>query len=945
MVNNSERLFKALKVVFWILAGILAVVFIYGQTIGRVPGRIHGVCKELTGTWTYVAPDGTETEFTLPCELDIPNGEPVYQYTTLPDDIADDMYLMQFTGRNTLLKIDDEVRFSLYQDDNPYPGRIVKGSYYLTELSSADCGKILSIERDETRVYTGNTNTIYYGDMLGLMAKVIEINGVTTILAIGLLCISILLIGFGIILRRVYGRKMSILYLGYSMLSIAAWLIFDSNLFQFIFDSIYSDGVLSFLACMIMPFPFMRYLNEIQNRRYEHIYSIIGLVQAIVYVVTVFLHVTDIYSFMETMPYIDVIIGLAVLAMFYSVGKDIVSKSAGQYILIIIGFVIFGVFGIAELVLINIVDQRLGGFFAEIGLYIVVIMAVIHAVQEIVRVDRERADALNASMMKTNFLANMSHELRTPINSISGMNEMILRETTDPTIKEYAGYIQRSGKILLSLINDVLDFSKIEAGKMDISCDPYKTSTLFVDLVELLEERAEQKSLNVHIDVDKTIPSVLDGDEVHIRQVVMNLLSNAVKYTPTGRVSLTISWQPCGNDRKCKLVFTVSDTGIGIRQGDIDRIFNVFERIDERRNRNIQGTGLGLAISKRLVDEMDGELTVSSIYGKGTTFMVTIPQLVVTGAPIGEDWRKKIKSASAGEEYRVSFTAPEARVLAVDDNASNLMIIKQFLKTTGVKLDLVGSGNEALKCMRDTKYDVILLDHMMPEPDGVEVLHRVRKDTTSVNQHTPIIVLTANAIVGSKEEYIKEGFDGYLSKPVDSELLEKIVAKHIDDSKKIRGDEATGAMPVKAVAFDKIDDSVKSDNSIPVKTAETETETVDKTSECRFADCPGMEYSKLLRTMNGDTELADEIIMTAAKEVGAIAGRLHKELEDNDMKKYAVDAHSVKGIMANIYYEELRAHAKEHEFAAKEGRTDYINGDIDKFIAELNEFCRMVQNS
>lgn len=396
-------------------------------------------------------------------------------------------------------------------------------------------------------------------------------------------------------------------------------------------------------------------------------------------------------------------------------------------------------------------------------------------------VEALKAEAANDA--KGEFLAHMSHEIRTPINAVLGMDTMILRESNEPVIKEYAFDIQKAGKTLLAIVNDILDISKIESGKMEIVPVDYDVSSLVNDTVNLIQDKVNTKGLKFNIDIDNTIPCFLHGDDIRIRQVLINLLSNAVKYTEKGEV--TFSVKGTKSDGVCRLHFSVKDTGIGIKSEDIDKLFAEFERIEELRNRNIEGTGLGMAITTKLLDMMGSTLKVESEYGVGSEFYFDIEQPIVNEEPIG-NIAERISQMVDEYIYEVSFIAPDAKILVVDDNPVNLSVFCNLVKETQVNVDTAQSGKSALELIGETKYDIIFLDHMMPDMDGIEVMHNIESDSEHPNQDTPVIVLTANAIVGAKEEYIKAGFDDYLAKPIIPEKLEKLIENYLADDKKLK---------------------------------------------------------------------------------------------------------------------------------------------------------------
>ncbi|MCH5267904.1 MAG: response regulator [Lachnospiraceae bacterium] len=387
--------------------------------------------------------------------------------------------------------------------------------------------------------------------------------------------------------------------------------------------------------------------------------------------------------------------------------------------------------------------------------------------------DKAKRQALEASQAKSQFLANMSHEIRTPINAVLGMNELILRETNEPSVRDYAKNIDSAGRTLLSVINDILDFSKIESGKMTIVPVVYSLSSVINDLYNMIIPRTNEKGLDFVVNVDEAVPDMLLGDEIRIRQIILNLLTNAVKYTEGGTIELRVFRQYQGS--QFLLCVTVKDSGIGIKKEDLTQLFDAFQRFDERRNRTIEGTGLGLNITKHMLDLMDGILQVSSVYGEGSEFTAIIPQEISNPHPIG-DYRKRLQERrERALEDKGIFRAPDAKILAVDDNEMNLKVLSGLLERTGVQLDTAVSGRDCIRKMSNNSYHLLLLDHMMPEMDGIETLQRLKKE--NLVKDIPVIVLTANAVSGAKEEYIKAGFEDYLAKPTSGVELEKILAK------------------------------------------------------------------------------------------------------------------------------------------------------------------------
>lgn len=392
----------------------------------------------------------------------------------------------------------------------------------------------------------------------------------------------------------------------------------------------------------------------------------------------------------------------------------------------------------------------------------------------------EKANQANAA--KSTFLSHMSHEIRTPIHAVLGMDEMILRECQDTNILQYAENIDNAGKTLLSLINDVLDFSKIEEGKMEIIPVEYELHSFFNDLQMMIAERASKKGLTFHMEVDPQLPHILYGDEIRIKECLLNLLTNAVKYTDTGTVTFTCNFQK-KDESHIDLEMRVKDTGKGIKAEDMDYLFVPFQRLEAKKNQHIEGTGLGMSITSRLLEMMGSALKVESTYGKGSEFSFVVEQEVRNHTPIGAFLEKKITAPCNKEAYHALFEAPEAKILIVDDMPVNLLVITNLLKHTKIQCDTARSAKAGLELLAENTYDLVLIDHMMPETDGIEMLHMIQAQEGFADQDTKYIVLTANAISGAREMYLQEGFADYLSKPVESHLLESMLQQYIPKEK------------------------------------------------------------------------------------------------------------------------------------------------------------------
>ena len=519
--------------------------------------------------------------------------------------------------------------------------------------------------------------------------------------------------------------------------------------------------------------------------------------------------------------------------------------------------------------------------------------------------ERAKEIAQEANRAKSDFLASMSHEIRTPINAVLGMDEMILRESTDSKILEYASDIKQAGSMLLSLINDILDFSKIESGKMDMIPVDYDLGILLSDTIDMIRSRAGEKKLQLELNIEPDTPVHLQGDEVRIRQILTNILTNAVKYTPEGKVILTVSGEKVSAGT-VRLYVSVKDTGIGIKEEDIGRLFDSFQRVDESRNRNIEGTGLGLSITMRLLNLMGSRLEVESTYGEGSDFYFYLEQRQLDDEVIGEDIRKyygneKSKmSISTGQFY-----APDAKILVVDDNEMNLKVFLGLLKNHGMQIDTEMSGKECLARMEKHAYHMIFMDHLMPEMDGVETLRQIRELKTNQSKDAVIIILTANTVSGAREMFLEEGFADYLSKPIIAVKLEKMIQKYLPAELLLRNDLGQKEeIPVESGDHDK---GAQSENGL-------------------------VDWKKGKLLCMEDEEFYREMLQTFLDSHSDI--QLTRYYEESDFENYRIKVHAMKSNLANIGAVSVSEMAKQLELALKkDNNVSYVQEHHDEFMA------------
>lgn len=765
----------------WILGSMMIAAFVFffiGEAV-LSPENLEdiGVHMIYDGEWVQVMDDGTKEEIKVPGECVTEQGEWVAIETVLPEDIRDISFVIRSMQQDFKIYVGDELRKEYSTIDTQPFGKTSTIAYVFFEVYEEDGGKTLRIEFMSDSSYAGYVSEVHMGDRVALWQNILKTYAPSLILAMFMLLLGISVSVLSIIFRFVYKTEVELLHLGNGIILASSWMIAESRLRQFIMPNSTMAVYLGFFMIMLLPYPIASYMNMVQKYRYRKVYLMVSVAVVINCVLGTTLQMLQIKDFFETMLISHIIIGCLIIIMMITIIMDVIRGYVKEYRIIAFGFVALMMGGIGEIVMVYINSSQYNGIPLCLGLVVFLITAGMRSAKEIRMVNQERNMALALSESKSQFLANISHEIRTPINTIMGMNEMILRESNEDATREYADNIQRAGEMLLELVNDVLDLSKIEAGKLQIVEADYSTAAMLKNVISGIEIQAKQKQLAVKTDIDETLPVMLNGDEVRIKQILNNLLSNAVKYTEDGAVTLTA--KGIRKETGFYLHMEVSDTGIGISADDIEHLFDSFVRLDLKKNQRIEGSGLGLNITKQLVENMGGSITVTSEVGKGSCFAVEIPQTIIDETAMGSLESEKVYLSKEDESQKKILKAPNAKVLVVDDNKMNLKVIGNLLKRTEMQVDFADSGNQCLEMTKEKKYDIVLMDHMMPEPDGVETLHLLRADKDNMNNNTPVIVLTANAVGNVEAKYIEEGFDGYLSKPIDVEKMENILGKYV----------------------------------------------------------------------------------------------------------------------------------------------------------------------
>lgn len=957
---------KVLKKTVWLVIAIQIILVIYAVTTFHVDDMtlVKGAVSDFNTGWTVYREDGTHTAVDCLPYTDTSDAyETVVMENTIPKEFAGLTMRFLTADKQFRVFVDGEEIYQFGMHDVRSFGHTAGSVMNFVDIPQKfDVGKIRIEMSSPYQNYATYINTIEVGRRDIVILRMIA-SSMSKMACNMVILFAALILGAGGILCVVSKRQTGgLAYL--SPFCFVSFLYFsiETKVLNVIYGNQTLYSILVFMCLMLLPVLLQLYIERTLEGIHKKISGALILVCILNALLQMLFQVLDVADFMEMSVFSHMLIFAATVSgmvmyidrlrkdrekswesilnaaamVFVCVGTT-VDLVRGQVIKVgdlamcsRIGFTAFGI------IMVYIHIMRISKMFAEdaenAAIRLQYEMEKVEERNQMLVLAREEAEeakqeAQEASRAKSSFLANISHEIRTPINAVLGMDTMILRESHEENVREYANDIQSAGQNLLSLINDILDFSKIESGKMEIKPVNYELASLLGDCYNMIQVRAKDKGLFFRMENSTSIPHLLYGDEVRVRQIIINLLTNAVKYTEKGEVVLSANWVKT-DEENIRLIVAVRDTGMGIKYEDQQKLFDSFQRLDVERNRNIEGTGLGLSITKQLIEMMNGTISLESSYGRGSTFTVEIPQRARSFEPIGDFQARIQERAEFGETYQSSFQAPDARILVVDDVPMNLKVLRELLKSTHIQIDTAESGKECLRDITLKKYHMIFLDHMMPEMDGIETLKNMKWVAENKNTDTPVIMLTANAIIGARDEYFSAGFDDYLAKPVKETELEQMIRKYLPKEliilpeEEVKPDEDDGGFDMRTL-FQK-----------PLIKPQTQQRSLMQRLD--FIDArAGVSYCA------GSEAIYREVLQSYA------LGKLREEIVDyyakEDWRNYGVKVHALKSTSLGIGAVELSEFAKELENAARNGNIAFVKAQHENILKEYDELLEKLR--
>ena len=776
MKNTSKFIYQIVLVAGMIIYFFIIALMVYGENY--LPDERDYTSYNLedySQGWVRIHDDGTAESIEIPGQY---QAEKSHEFTIERQiDIGDEILYISFDSAKQDINayVDGELRYSYSTKDTRMFGKNSPGALMFIPIYPSDNGKTISIVFIGDNNYSGVLDEITIGTQLGIVKSLLAREKFSIMMTLMLITLGFIAFIIGVVVHMTYKRTMPLFYAGWAAMCAGTWALAETNLRQFIAPNYSLISYMTYLSLMMLPFIMAFYFDRLQEGRYRIIYLILSVLEVFVAYIAILLQFLNDTDLSDVLMYAFVSIVLTMVVFLVTTVVDFIQGNIKRSLAELIG--IFGamIAGLIQIITYRTRPTTVDRGILLFGLLFLIVMSYLRALADVRSMERDMFAAVKAQEASTAFLTRMSHEMRTPINAILGMNKMILRECKEENILDYARDVNGAGNYLLSIVNEVLDLAKVNAGKIDINVAEYELMDMVRECYALVRPRAKASRLSFEVDMSDVLPEKLRGDKEHIIQIVTNLLTNAVKYTPEGRITLSVQGKI--TDGKLMLIIAVSDTGIGVSEESIPYLFDSFKRVGEFSQTKIEGTGLGLTITKQLVDLMDGSISVKSEVGKGTTFTVVIPQEICSDEPCGTFSMGPNGDRRIADRHEIFDVI--GRILVVDDVAINLRVFSMLLNNTDITVDTAISGAEAIEKIKKKKYDMIFIDHLMPGMDGIQLKEIMDSLEENLNKDTPLIMQTANAVVGAKEEYERLGFNAYIEKPIKEEELRKLLRKYM----------------------------------------------------------------------------------------------------------------------------------------------------------------------
>lgn len=869
--------------------------------------------------WKYDFLEGTTGQCELPCDLPKTKSDTLILTNTLPDLQADTSFFFRIRHTAVRIWIGDRLivdTISGNEDDLDWSNLL--GIYYQEiPVTVADSGKEVRIESScSTNHYLSSPGSVYLGDRGSLFLDIIKNKFRSVLCALLLLLLGVALFVLWMIARYIFQSSMEeMLYLSLFTLAVSLWLFTETECLQFVMKDTGAGSLFAYEILMLLPIPLALFFScSIERESLRRASYIAVIIPLGVFVLNNTLHFLRMVHLADSLLLTQFV--LAVETIFVACVQiseiQYKRKRKSQYgtalwKIPLVGIIILGPSALIEIVKYAFAPTKYpnDGVMISCGV-IFYIMAL--AIDSMMRVAYSSERFKKETENKSQFLADMSHEIRTPLNAILGFDEAILRISKEEKVRKYAMNIQEAGDNLKGIINSILDITKIESGKLEIYEVEYSMLQLLDHLTSMFESLTRKKGLTLYTDIDERLPEVLIGDENHILQVLTNIMNNAVKYTPSGFVTFTVKVvEMPENLPLCKIYFSVKDTGIGIKEEDRKRLFEKFERLDREKNYSTEGTGLGMSIVVQLLQAMNSEIKLDSVYGEGSNFYFELTQSVVNRSEIGSFIERR-KQIALENSHGVDFIAPDARILIVDDVQMNLDAACALLEDTQMQIDTALSGMEAIEKIKKEDYDLVLMDHMMPGIDGIVATEKIRDLASETGDpkyaELPILALTANAMVGMKETFLQAGMQGFISKPIDINALNAEVKRWL---------------PKNLISYVESKEEVKEDDTV---------------WEIGVS-CIDLELAK---QFNPTFALFERNLKNYYENYENVFNRLLEMREQKDVENYTITVHGLKSTSKMIGLQEVSEKALDLEEHCQTGEADYVWKETDNLL-QLYEAC------